>query len=39
MTGEDDNRFEFLRATINIGGLVIVAGMIVVIIATIVAGN
>ena len=37
-TGDDDGGFEIMRAVINLGGLTIVAGMIVVIVATIVAG-
>jgi hypothetical protein len=34
----DDGGFEITRAVINIGGLVIAAGMIVLIIAAILAG-
>jgi hypothetical protein len=40
MTGEnrESSGFEVWRATINLGGLVIVAGLIILIIASIVSG-
>ena len=37
-TRDDDGGFEITRAVINLGGLTIVVGMIVVIVATIVTG-
>jgi hypothetical protein len=37
-TQEDSGGFEIMRAVINLGGLAIVVGMIVVIVATIVTG-
>lgn len=37
-TRDDTGGFEIMRAVINLGGLAIVAGMIVVIVATIVTG-
>lgn len=39
MDGKPGNGFEVWRAAINLGGLVIVGGMIVLIIASIVAGS
>lgn len=37
-TRDDTGGFEIMRAVINLGGLTIVAGMIAVIVATIVTG-